>query len=368
MHLKHGLSKTPEYKCWQQLKARCLNPNHRAYADYGGRGIQVHCPWVTSFEVFLADVGVRPTPKHSLDRYPDVNGHYAPNNVRWATDKEQNNNRRPHRKHGVKIHKPTTVNRTNFKHGMIHTVEYAAWSSMKTRCLNPNSQDYFRYGARGVTVYEPWVNDFVAFCMYMGHRPGASDSLDRFPNPEGNYEPGNVRWASKTEQNLNRRPTITGPTHGNFAHGYTGTPEYKTWGSIKTRCFNEKHDRYVSYGGAGITMCQRWKSSFPAFFEDLGSKPTSEHTILRESQDDHYSCGECVECLEKGWKLNARWATRTEVNRNRRPSTRSGKLTLEKVQDIRARLLKGETHKQLAEVFMVGVTLIGKIARREIWR
>lgn len=327
----------------------------------------VHPEWIHDFMSFYAHVGAKPSPDYSLDRI-DNNLGYIPGNLAWRLRSEQNNNRRPHRRHGVKVVRLREDKVTNTKHGGVGTTEYRSWDAMKTRCLNPNSQDYFRYGARGVTVYKPWVHDFQAFYTYLGPKPSPQHSLDRFPNPDGNYEPGNVRWASKTEQNLNRRPTITGPTHGNFDHGHTGSPEYKTWTSIKTRCFNEKHDRYVSYGGAGITMCQRWRDSFAAFLEDLGPKPTSEHTILRESQDDHYSCGECVECLEKGWKLNARWATRTEVNRNRRPSTRSGKLTLEKVQDIRARLLKGETHKQLAEVFMVGVTLIGKIARREIWR
>lgn len=365
MNVKHGYSKRPEYACWLQLKARCLDQNHRMYPNYGGRGITVYEPWVHDFQAFFDYVGVRPSAKHSLDRL-DNNSGYLPGNLAWRTQQEQLRNRRSFGS-GLKT-SPRNPNRTtNFKHGMIHTSEYASWSTMKDRCLNSNSSNYPRWGARGIKVYEPWVHDFQAFYTYLGPKPSPQHSLDRFPNPDGNYEPGNVRWASKTEQSQNRRPTITGPTHGNFDHGYTGTPEYKTWTSIKTRCFNEKHDRYVSYGGAGITMCQRWKSSFPAFFEDLGSKPTSEHNILRESQEGHYSCGGCVECLENGWKLNARWATRTEVNQNRRPSTRSGKLTLEKVQDIRARILKGETHKQLAEVFMVGVTLIGKIARHEIW-
>ncbi len=346
-----------------------MNSNHRAYLDYGGRGVTIFDGWVKDFRAFLAHVGPRPSDGHSLDRYPNLNGNYEPGNVRWATDKEQNNNRRPHRKHGVKLcSRPvrTDGKPTNFKHGGVGTPEYRAWSLMKDRCLNPKSGNYPYWGGRGIKIHEPWIVDFLVFYQYIGPRPSPQHSLDRIDN-NADYQPGNVRWATKLEQTENRRPCKVGPTHGNFDHGYTGTPEYKTWGSIKTRCFNEKHDRYASYGGAGITMCQRWKSSFPAFFEDLGSKPTSEHTILRESQEGHYSCGGCAECLEKGWKLNARWATRTEVNRNRRPSTRSGKLTLEKVQDIRARILKGETHKQLAEVFMVGVTLIGKIARREIW-
>jgi hypothetical protein len=90
---RHGMWKSKEYMCWQQMKARCYNENNTHYQRYGGRGITVHQPWVDSFEAFLADVGLAPdTPRASLDRI-DCDGNYEPCNVRWATPKQQSNNR-----------------------------------------------------------------------------------------------------------------------------------------------------------------------------------------------------------------------------------------------------------------------------------
>lgn len=89
----HGMSHSPEHLAWLGMKRRCLNPKIHNFADYGGRGIQVCERWKDSFENFYADMGQRPTPKHSLDR-KDVNGPYDKENCRWATKKEQSRNRR----------------------------------------------------------------------------------------------------------------------------------------------------------------------------------------------------------------------------------------------------------------------------------
>jgi hypothetical protein len=89
----HGESGNPEYRAWSEMKTRCENQASTSYADYGGRGIQIDPRWATSFETFLADMGRKPTPRHTLDRRDTEKG-YGPDNCRWATQREQQNNRR----------------------------------------------------------------------------------------------------------------------------------------------------------------------------------------------------------------------------------------------------------------------------------
>lgn len=86
--------RNPHYRIWSSMHERCGNPNNKSYKNYGGRGIKVDPRW-NDFRNFLADVGERPHPSLSLDRINNNNGHYTPNNIKWATRSEQNKNRRP---------------------------------------------------------------------------------------------------------------------------------------------------------------------------------------------------------------------------------------------------------------------------------
>lgn len=86
----HGLSGTPEHRAWKNMIQRCSNRKHIMYYRYGGRGIQVCDRW-KDFPSFYADMGKKPSPGHSLDRI-DSDGHYCPENCRWATKHQQANN------------------------------------------------------------------------------------------------------------------------------------------------------------------------------------------------------------------------------------------------------------------------------------
>jgi len=89
----HGLSRTPEYRAWLHLRRRCFAPSDIDYRYYGGRGISVHPPWRVDFTAFLAHVGPRPPPGHTIDRI-DNEKDYEPGNVRWADSQTQARNRR----------------------------------------------------------------------------------------------------------------------------------------------------------------------------------------------------------------------------------------------------------------------------------
>lgn len=85
------------------------------------------------------------------------------------------------------------------------TTEYTAWKEMKRRCTsNPESRYFKDYVGRGIDVCPQWRDDFVRFLADVGRRPSSRHSLDRINNDRG-YEPGNVRWATKSEQNRNTR-------------------------------------------------------------------------------------------------------------------------------------------------------------------
>lgn len=87
-----GASKNPAYKSWMAMIMRCLFPEAKGYSVYGGAGVKIDPKWMI-FENFLVDMGPRPSTTHTIDRFPDQKGDYAPGNCRWATPKQQARNK-----------------------------------------------------------------------------------------------------------------------------------------------------------------------------------------------------------------------------------------------------------------------------------
>lgn len=97
------------------------------------------------------------------------------------------------------------------------TSGYNSWAKIKSRCRTKTCDSYKHYGAKGITMYDEWYNSFESFIAYMGPRPSVKHTVDRYPNKKGNYEPGNVRWATQKQQMNNKSVNIVidynGSTH-----------------------------------------------------------------------------------------------------------------------------------------------------------
>lgn len=127
----------------------------------------------------------------------------------------------------------------------------------------------------------------------------------------------NLKSGKSVSCGCRRRITSAQNGRRNLVHGLSGSPTFKSWESMRERCFNEKHKSYSGYGGSGITVCKGLYQSVSRLTDVIGIRP-KDTSLDRIDGRGNYSCGACGECKKKRWPLNVRWATATQQNRNRK--------------------------------------------------
>lgn len=137
--------------------------------------------------------------------------------------------------------------------------------------------------------------------------------------------------------------------HGHYVNNEP-SPEYRVWAGMKGRCYSRKNTSYPRYGGSGVTVCERWRFSFPNFLADMGPRPPG-YTIDRIDAAGNYEPGNC------------RWATYKEQNRRRK----SDRLTMEKAAQIRALRQSGMKIGKIAACFGVSTCCARAAADGVTW-
>lgn len=154
----------------------------------------------------------------------------------------------------------------------------------------------------------------------------------------------------------------TGNRAGGYKHGYAGrsrsgvkaSSEYGTWKAMKRRCTAIRSPDYKWYGARGISVCDRWKNSFPNFLADMGCRPSSKHSIDRIDNEGDYEPGNC------------KWSTAKEQARNRRH--RTGKLSDAETVRVVGLRNKGKTLKWIGNLFNVSSTTVRRAIKNALSR
>jgi hypothetical protein len=158
-HTRHGHARikqaTPTYNIWCGIKSRCYNPRATGYELYGLRGIKMCERWHT-YENFLADMGPRPTTKHSIDRIDGAND-YSPENCRWSTRKEQSNNRCTNHVieyNGETMNLRAWADKTGISYKTLYNRVHSGWLEEMALCFGVSQPRRYEFGGHSLTLAE----------------------------------------------------------------------------------------------------------------------------------------------------------------------------------------------------------------------
>lgn len=141
-------------------------------------------------------------------------------------------------------------------------------------------------------------------------------------------------------------------SHEKKPNGHKTYPEYSTWKNMKDRCLNPNSSSYMNYGGRGITICDQWLHGFPSFLNDMGRRPTPQHTIERINNDGNYEPDNC------------KWETRINQNRNRRSTI----LSIDIAREVRRLRESGMMPSEISQLLSVSYHAVGAIIYSNKWR
>ena len=162
------------------------------------------------------------------------------------------------------------------------------------------------------------------------------------------------KTTSVRSKSLRRGETKScGCLHGEN-HGLRHTKEYNSWAGMKQRCLNPNNEKYPIYGGRGITVCKEWINSFQQFYNDMGSRPSNNHSIDRINNDGNYEPSNC------------RWSNNTLQSRNRGYNKIKNKKQANKIRYLYAS--GSYTYQDLADEFKCSKSSIARIINNKTWK
>lgn len=283
--MSNRVSDSKLYKHWTHIKSKCYSKSNSNYPFNGGRGIVMCDEWKNDFHAFKKWFDKQNMPE---DKLGQGKGKYAVMLNKYSL-----------------VYGPNTASvKENYKSNTKGKL-YNLYINIKSKLYNQKSPHYRLFGGRGITMYEPWKNDFKEFKKWFDTYNIDEDMLGI---KEGQYQVGLIDSdGDYTPDNCVVRIASVGISH---------TKLYKVWNGMKNRCYNPNVKKYKQYGGRGIKVCDSWKNDFMEFkkwFDSLGyvtedmiGMGTDKYTIDRRNVDGDYEPDNCRFALPTAQSRNTR--------------------------------------------------------------